>query len=72
MDSLKDREHRFATQPAGVDDLQFECLSAKWTDELQAKFSGMQELVCYLLRKNQQLRTELSVASSHRSPLYPD
>lgn len=76
MDSLKDRAHRSAAEHAGsaaVDDLPFPGLSVESPDELQVQCRSMQELICYLLRRNQRLRMELSAASAHVSaPLRDD
>lgn len=68
MDSLKYREQRPAAAPpesAGSDDPSFSCLSVEWPSELQARFRSMQELICNLLLRNQQLRMELSAANVH-------
>lgn len=68
MDSLKYREQSTAAAPkesAGSDELSFSCLSVKRTNEVQARFRCMQELICHLLLTNQQLRMQLSATNVH-------
>jgi len=69
MDLLKDKTRRFtdrSVMPLVLDDVPFSELSLEWPSEAQASVRDMQGLICYLLRKNQQLRKELSAANAHR------
>jgi hypothetical protein len=67
MDLLKDKARRFtdrSVMPLVLDDVPFSELSVEWPSEAQTSVRDMQGLICYLLRKNQQLRMELSAANA--------
>jgi len=69
MDSVKDKTRVSTDEPVvppALDDATFSDLSMEWRGGLQTSLSDMQGLICYLLRKNQQLRVELSAANAHR------
>ena len=69
MDLLKDKTRKFTDNPVVplvLDDEPFSDLSVEWPSAAQTSLTDMQGLICYLLRKNQQLRKELSAASAHR------
>ena len=51
-----------------ADDGWDQCLPAERTGEMLAQFRRMQELVCYLLGKNEELRTQLGAAGHDDSP----
>ena len=73
MDSLRHKLRECLDKPAGsliLDDLPSPTLSQEWLSELQISFRDMQSLICYLLRKNQELRLELFIATAHlRDPM---